>query len=108
MLNALFDMVEVWAGLGGGEGVRGCGGRRWYRCSHWLYDNPHVSTTRTSCMYPMRASCTQVAGTLASDVLEVDRAGDLGGLGFGCTSQASAINRDSGSKSGPVVSGSVE
>ena len=35
----------------------------------------NVSKTRTSLMYPMRASCTQVAGTLASDVLEADRAG---------------------------------
>ena len=26
-------------------------------------------------MYPMRTSCTQVAGTLASDVFEADRAG---------------------------------
>ena len=26
MLNVLSDMVEVWAGLGGGEGARGCGG----------------------------------------------------------------------------------
>ena len=35
-------------------------------------------------MYPMRASCTQVAGTLASDVLESDRAGvPLAVLGSG-------------------------
>ena len=26
MLNALPDMVDVWAGLGGREGARGCGG----------------------------------------------------------------------------------
>ena len=26
MLNDLSDMVGVWAGLGGGEGARGCGG----------------------------------------------------------------------------------
>ena len=26
MLNDLFDMVGVWAGLGGGEGARGRGG----------------------------------------------------------------------------------
>ena len=26
MLNVLSDMVGVWAGLGGGEGARGCGG----------------------------------------------------------------------------------
>ena len=26
MLNVLSDMVGVWVGLGGGEGVRGCGG----------------------------------------------------------------------------------
>ena len=25
MLNVLSDMVGVWAGLGGGEGARGCG-----------------------------------------------------------------------------------
>ena len=35
----------------------------------------NVSKTRTSGMYPMRVSCTQVTGTLASDVLEADRAG---------------------------------
>ena len=26
MLNVLSDMVGVWAGLGGDEGARGCGG----------------------------------------------------------------------------------
>ena len=26
ILNVLSDMVGVWAGLGGGEGARGCGG----------------------------------------------------------------------------------
>ena len=26
MLNVLSDMVGVWAGLGGSEGARGCGG----------------------------------------------------------------------------------
>ena len=26
MLNVLSDMVGVWAGLGGGEGARGCSG----------------------------------------------------------------------------------
>ena len=26
MLNVLSDMVGVWSGLGGGEGVRDCGG----------------------------------------------------------------------------------
>ena len=26
MLNVLSDMVGMWAGLGGGEGARGCGG----------------------------------------------------------------------------------
>ena len=26
MLNVLSDMVGVWAGLGGGEGARACGG----------------------------------------------------------------------------------
>ena len=26
MFNVLSDMVGVWAGLGGGEGARGCGG----------------------------------------------------------------------------------
>ena len=41
MFNVLSDMVEVWAGLGGGQGARGFGGAdRWYRYSHWLYDNP--------------------------------------------------------------------
>ena len=59
-------------------------------------------------MYPLRASCTQVVGTLASDVFEADEPGYLGGPGFGCTSPTRAISRSSGSKSGPVVSGSVE
>ena len=26
MLNVLSDIVGVWAGLGGGDGARGCGG----------------------------------------------------------------------------------
>ena len=26
MLNVLSDMVVMWAGLGGGDGARGCGG----------------------------------------------------------------------------------
>ena len=37
----------------------------------------NVSKTRTSRIYPLRSSCTQVAGTLASGVLEADRAGVL-------------------------------
>ena len=55
------------------------GNRRWGR---WMWRRPtcgtdpdidsiltnNVSKTRTSSMYPKRASCTQVAGTLASDV----------------------------------------
>ena len=39
-------------------------------------------------MYPMRTSCTQVAGTLASDVLKQTEQGYLDGPGFGCTSPA--------------------
>ena len=35
----------------------------------------NILKTRTSLMYPIRASCTHVAGTLASDVLKADRAG---------------------------------
>ena len=35
-------------------------------------------------------------------------AGVVGDPGFGCTSPARAISRSSGSKSGSVVSGSVE
>ena len=35
----------------------------------------NVSKTRPSLMYRMRAYCTHVAGTLASDILEADRAG---------------------------------
>ena len=65
------------------------GNRRWRRRA-WLWWRPtcstdpvigsmiirNVSKTRTSLMYPMRASCTRVvAGTLASDVLEADRGG---------------------------------
>ena len=74
----LSDMVGVWAGLGGGEGARGRGG-----VIQAVQIQPlvitiirSVSNTRTSLMYPMRTSCTQVAGgTLASDVFEADRAG---------------------------------
>ena len=54
-----------------GECVRGCDGvPRWYRSSHWLYDNPQRFEDKNILMYPMRASCIHVAGTLASDVLE--------------------------------------
>ena len=42
-------------------------------------------------MYPMRISCTQVAGTLASDVFEADRTGVLDGPGFGCTSPCAEV-----------------
>ena len=41
-------------------------------------------------MYPMRTSCTQVAGTLTSDVLKQTEHGYLDGPGFGCTSPARA------------------
>ena len=41
MLNVLSDMVALCVGLGGSEGVRGCGASyRRYKSSHWLYDNP--------------------------------------------------------------------
>ena len=67
MLNALSDMVEVWAVLGGGEGVRGCGdvpaGGTDSAIRSTIIRN--VSKTRTSQMYPLLASCTQEAGTLA-------------------------------------------
>ena len=37
-------------------------------------------------MYPMRTSCTQVAGTLASDMfLKQTEQGYFDGSGFGCT-----------------------
>ena len=77
MLNVLSDMVGMWGGS-----------RRWGRHA-WLWwrhtggTDPaigftivrSVSKTRTSWMYPMRTSCTQVTGTLASDVFDADRAG---------------------------------
>ena len=61
---------------------------RWRRCA-WLWWCPtggtdpaigsttiHIVTkTRTSLMYPLRASCAQVAGTVASDILDAYRAG---------------------------------
>ena len=57
-------------------------------------------------MYPMRTSCTHVAGTLTSDVFEADRAGVPYGSGahhrLGLTAEVVGRNR------GPVVSGSVE
>ena len=48
---------------------------RRYRSSHWLYDNPQRFKDQNILKYPMRTSCTQVAGTLASDIFEADRAG---------------------------------
>ena len=51
-------------------------------------------------MYPMRASCTQVAGTLASDVLEADRAG-VPWRSRVRVHVTGSICRSSGSKSGP-------
>ena len=40
MLNVLSDMVGMWAGLGGGEGlVAVLASYRRYRYSHCLYDN---------------------------------------------------------------------
>ena len=55
------------------------------------------SKTRISLMYPMRTSCTWVAGTLASDVFEATEQGYHDGPGFGCTSLARANSRCSGS-----------
>ena len=71
MLNVLSDMVGVWAGLGGGEDVPCCGG-----VLQVVQILPlALRYSATFRMYQMRASCTQVAGALASDVLEADRAG---------------------------------
>ena len=71
MFNLMSDMVVV---------TRQCGRRAWL----WWHPTGsttgstiirNISKTKISLMYPMRASCTQVAGTLASDVLEADQAG---------------------------------
>ena len=48
-------------------------------------------------MYPMRATCTQVAGTFATAFLKQTEQGYLDGPGFGCTSPAWANSRSSGS-----------
>ena len=50
---------------------------RRYRSSHWLYDNPLRFEDQNILNVPMQASCTHVAGILASDVLVADRAGIL-------------------------------
>ena len=42
-------------------------------------------------MYPMRASCTQVAGTLANAFLKQTEQGYLDGPGFGCTSPTRVV-----------------
>ena len=55
-------------GLGGGVEAR-------YTSSHWLYDNPQRFEDQNILNVPNATSCTQVAGTLASDVFEEDRAG---------------------------------
>ena len=54
---------------------------RWYISSHWLYDNPQrfedqniLNILNANILNVLNASCTQIAGTLASDVLEADRA----------------------------------
>ena len=59
-------------------------------------------------MYPLRASCTHVAGTLAKDVLEADRAGVTWWPRARCTLSTRVISRRSESKTSPVISGSVE
>ena len=69
ILNVLSDMVGVWAGLGGGEGACGCGG-----VIHAV-QNPAIGFTIIRSVSKTRTSCTQVAGALASDVFEADRAG---------------------------------
>ena len=48
---------------------------RRYRSSHWIYDNPQRFEDQNILNVPNVLSCTQVAGTLASDVFEADRAG---------------------------------
>ena len=41
MLHVLSDMVGMGAGLGGGEGARGCSGvLKAVQIQPWLYDNP--------------------------------------------------------------------
>ena len=84
--------------------------RRWCRCAWPLWRHTggtdpaigftiirSVLKTRTSGIYPMRTSCAQVAGTLASDVFKQTEQGYLDGPGFGCTSPARANSRSSGS-----------
>ena len=76
MLNDLSDMVGVWAGLGGGEGARGRGGiiqavqiqPLALRSSAAFRRPEHLECTQCE-------SCTQITGTMASDVFEADRAG---------------------------------
>ena len=46
---------------------------RRYRSSIGFTIIRSFSKTRTSLMYPMKTSCTQVAGALAMDAFEADR-----------------------------------
>ena len=48
---------------------------RRYRSSHWLYDNPQCFEDQNILNVPNASIFTQVAGTLASDVFEAERAG---------------------------------
>ena len=58
-------------------------------------------------MYPLRVSCTQVAGSLASDILEADQAMVPWRSRVRVDITGRAISISSGLKSGPVVSSSV-
>ena len=100
MLNVLSDMVDVWAGIGGGEGARSCGGVLQVVSSHWIYDNPQRFEDQNILNVPNQ--CEHLVTFLKQTE------GYLGRPGFGCTSPARDNSRSSGSKSGPVVSGSVE
>ena len=97
MLNVLSDMVGVWVGLGGSEGV--VASYRRYKSRHWLYDIPQrfedqniLNVHNASILY-----ITQVAGTLASDVLEAYKAGVPWRSRVRCTSPARDNIRRSGS-----------
>ena len=48
---------------------------RRYRSSHWLYDNLQRFEDQEILNVPNANFCTQVAGTLDSDVFEADRTG---------------------------------
>ena len=74
MLNVLSDIEGVWAGLGGGEGARGCGGViHAVQIQPLVYDNPQRFEYQNILNVP-NANIVYT-GSWYLDVFEADRAG---------------------------------